>query len=448
MPRLSRCIPALFLALFLLLGCSEVALASEGHVPVHTEGPALFGIRLEFMLFAVTLLGVALFHHYSLWIAVGGFVVNLIYKLTAVSGWSAGHWIQEEYLLLLNLLGLLVGFALLAKHFEESGVPQWLPDILPDDWKGGAALLAIVFVLSAFLDNIAAAMIGGEMARVLYKNRVHVGFLAAIVASANAGGAGSVLGDTTTTMMWIAGCSPLDVIEATIGSVAAIAFCGSLASWQQHRFQPITKDAPAGIKIDWGRLVVVGLVLVGAISTNVLLDFPAAGVWGALILGWALRKPDWHVVPDAAKGATFLLSLVLSASMMPVEALPEPSWSTSLGLGFISSIFDNIPLTRLAIAQDHYDWGLLAYAVGFGGSMMWFGSSAGVALSTIFPQAKSTGRWLRFGWHVIPAYVIGFFVMLTVLGGFHPHPIKRGAAEDPAAHVGSGVAAPASATPH
>ena len=61
-----------------------------------------------------------------------------------------------------------------------------------------------------------------------------------------------------------------------------------------------------------------------------------------------------------------------------------------------------------------------AYAVGFGGSMIWFGSSAGVAISNMYPQAKSVGLWLRHGWHVAVAYVAGFIVMLSVLG-WHPH---------------------------
>ena len=404
------------------------------------------GIPFDFVLFALTLAGVALFHQHVLKIAVSGLVVITLYKLL-FSPFPAGAGVPgllshlgHEWVIVANLFALLVGFALLSNHFEKSHVPAVLPKVLPDDWKGGAVLLGMVFVLSAFLDNIAAAMIGGEMARVLYKNRVHVGFLAAIVAASNAGGAGSVLGDTTTTMMWIAGCSPLDVIEATIGAAAAIAFCGGMAAWQQHRFQPIIKEAPAGVKIDGARLLIVGLVLLGAIATNLLLDFPAAGVWAALLLGWGLRRPDWHVVPGAAKGAAFLLSLVLCASLMPVEALPPPSWHTTLGLGFISAVFDNIPLTKLAIDQNGYDWGLLAYAVGFGGSMIWFGSSAGVALSTLYPQARSTGRWLRYGWHVIPGYVIGFFTLFAVMG-WGPHPIRR-PVEGVAAPTSAAVAAP------
>jgi Na+/H+ antiporter NhaD/arsenite permease-like protein len=98
---------------------------------------------------------------------------------------------------------------------------------------------------------------------------------------------------------------------------------------------------------------------------------------------------------------------------------------TSLGLGFLSSVFDNIPLTASAIRQGGYDWGFLAYTVGFGGSMIWFGSSAGVALSSMYPEARSVGRWLRHGWPVPVAYVIGFLVMLAIIG-WHPGSAPHG----------------------
>ena len=110
--------------------------------------------------------------------------------------------------MLVNLLCLLLGFALLSKHFEDSQVPEVLPRYLPDDWKGAFVLLVMVFVLSSFLDNIAAALIGGAMAHTVFRGKVHIGYLAAIVAASNAGGAGSVVGDTTTTMMWIDGVPP------------------------------------------------------------------------------------------------------------------------------------------------------------------------------------------------------------------------------------------------
>jgi Na+/H+ antiporter NhaD/arsenite permease-like protein len=123
--------------------------------------------------------------------------------------------------------------------------------------------------------------------------------------------------------------------------------------------------------------------------------------------------------------------------MMPVERLPVASWQTTLGLGFLSSVFDNIPLTALALRQGGYDWGMLAYAVGFGGSMIWFGSSAGVAISNMYPEARSVGRWLRHGWHVALAYVLGFLVLFLALG-WQPSEKRRdtrspAAAAEPAA---------------
>jgi len=106
--------------------------------------------------------------------------------------------------------------------------------------------------------------------------------------------------------------------------------------------------------------------------------------------------------------------------MMPVEQLPPASAMAALTLGFVSAVFDNIPLTALALKQGGYDWGFLAYAVGFGGSMIWFGSSAGVALSNMYPEAKSVLNWLRHGWHVALAYVVGFAVLNVTLG-WNPH---------------------------
>jgi Na+/H+ antiporter NhaD/arsenite permease-like protein len=383
-------------------------------------GPNIAGIPLEFILFGLTLLCVALFHHYTLQVALTGLVVISAYKL--FHGFDYVEHVKHEGMLLLNLFGLLVGFGLLADYFARSRIPDKLPAILPNDWKGGFALLALVFVLSSFLDNIAAAMIGGTVAAVVFNKRVHIGYLAAIVAASNAGGAGSVVGDTTTTMMWIAGKSPMDVLHAFVASTVALFAFGIIAAKQQDAYQRIQKDSKPDVKVDSVYLVIVVLILAGAILANVYLEFPAAGVWAAILIAIPVRRPNWHEIPVAAKGSLFLLSLVMCASMMPVEKLPSASWETTLGLGFVSAVFDNIPLTKLALDQGGYDWGFLAYAVGFGGSMIWFGSSAGVAISNTYPEAKSAGLWLKHGWHVVLAYVVGFFAMYFILG-WHPHEI-------------------------
>jgi len=394
-------------------------------------------IPFEFLLFGTTLIGVALFHDRTLEVAAAGLAVIVLYKILFVGFETTpgiagliGH-LEREWVVLANLFCLLMGFALLSRHFEESGVPDWLPELLPDDWRGGFVLLMLVFVLSSFLDNIAAALIGGTVAGSVFRHRLHVGYLAAIVASSNAGGSGSVIGDTTTTMMWIDGMSPLAVLHAYVAAFAALAVFGVPASMQQQRHSPIVRRAGAGKPVDWPRVAVVALILAAAIAANVTVNvaypeaaagFPFIGVavWVTLLLSAPWRRPDWKVVPGTLRGTMFLLCLVFAASLMPVERLPAASWQTTLGLGFVSAVFDNIPLTKLALEQGGYDWGMLAYAVGFGGSMIWFGSSAGVAITNVFPEGRSVGAWLRSGWHVALGYVVGFFVLLALLG-WRPH---------------------------
>ncbi|MDQ6917432.1 MAG: citrate transporter [Pseudomonadota bacterium] len=407
-------------------------------VALPTDPPTVVGIPVDFVLFGATLVGVALFHRHTLAIALGGMAVISIFKIVAspfAEGAGIAGWVSHlahEWVLLANLLGLLLGFALLSKHFEASRIPDWLPKFLPDDWKGGLVLLVMIFVLSSFLDNIAAALIGGTIAGVVFRGKVHIGYLAAIVAASNAGGSGSVVGDTTTTMMWIDGVNPLQVLEAYIAAGTAMLVFGVPAAIQQQRYSPIIREAPTGIVVDWVRVFIVALILVSAIVVNVVINvrfndisgsfpFIGAAVWVALLVCVPLRKPAWDEMPGALRGSIFLLSLVLAASMMPVHKLPDASWKVALGLGFVSAVFDNIPLTALALRQGGYDWGFLAYAVGFGGSMIWFGSSAGVALSNMYPEGKDAIAWVRGGWHVTVAYVIGFFFMLAVLG-WYPQP--------------------------
>jgi len=437
-----RRLPAL--TLMIALAIAPRAWAATSGMP---EPPAIGTIPIDFILFALTLAGVAIFHNHTLKVAVIGLAVITVFKIlvspfpegTGIAGFGA-H-LAHEWVLLMNLLGLLLGFALLSKHFEASQVPAWLPKLLPDDWKGAFLLLVMIFVLSSFLDNIAAALIGGTIAGVVFRRKVHIGFLAAIVAASNAGGSGSVVGDTTTTMMWIDGVSPLSVLEAYIAASLALVLFGIPASIQQQRYSPITKDASANVRIDYARVFIVAAMLITAIVVNVVVNveynawsdrfpFIGAAVWVALLACVPLRRPHWEELPGAFKGSIFLLSLVLAASMMPVHKLPDASWHVALGLGFVSAVFDNIPLTALALSQGGYDWGYIAFAVGFGGSMIWFGSSAGVALTNQFPDAKSVFAWLRGGWHVAVAYVLGFALMLAV-HGWSPDPPLHGAPSPP-----------------
>ena len=113
----------------------------------------LAAIPIDFILFGLTLFGVAILHRHTLAVALSGLAAIITYQL-ALAGMRdepgfialAVH-MQHEWVVLTNLFLLLIGFALLSSHFEQSGLPDEMPAILPDDWKGGLALLAVVFVL-------------------------------------------------------------------------------------------------------------------------------------------------------------------------------------------------------------------------------------------------------------------------------------------------------------
>src|SRR5439155_24533037 len=200
------------------------------------------------------------FHRHTLYVALAGLAAITLYKL-GFPGFKEGAGLaglgahmHSEWVILANLLCLLLGFALLSRHFEKTRVPAVLPRFLPHDWKGCFALLTIVFVLSSFLDNIAAALIGGAMAHTLFRAKVHIGYLAAIVAASNAGGSGSVVGDTTTTMLWIDGVDPFDVLEAYVGAAVALVVCGIPAAIRQQRHSPLLRHEPPSIHLDSARL--------------------------------------------------------------------------------------------------------------------------------------------------------------------------------------------------
>jgi hypothetical protein len=130
------------LGLLLLLAvtvaaCPSAALAASAApvAPLY-----VFGIPVDFILFGLTLLGVAVLHRHTLPVALIGLVAIVVYQLV-FTGFKTGAGLngfalhmRHEWVILANLFLLLTGFALLSRHFEESRLPDEMPALLPDDW--------------------------------------------------------------------------------------------------------------------------------------------------------------------------------------------------------------------------------------------------------------------------------------------------------------------------
>ena len=406
-----------------LLSASPAAMAAD---EIFTR-VSLFGVRYEMIIFALMLVGVAIFYNKTRQVAVLGLIALCFFKyeftdnfsvITKLFGYTnaEGEFVKGSWSTYFNLLLMLPGFAILANVFEHSRFPDLLPKYLPSGLAGAMLLLVMIFILSTFLDNIAAAMIGCTIAAAIFKGKVHIGYVAAICAASNAGGAGSVVGDTTTTLIWIYGKDPLVLAQAFLPAGVALLIVAFFAGRQQQKYAALVTDVPDSVHIDKRKLAVVVLILIGAISFNYLFELPAIGIWIAILIGLLFTKINLKAAVDAYDSTIFLVALVFCAELVPIDSVPDASILSTLAIGFVSAVFNNIPLTQLCLLKGGYDWPLISYAVGFGGSMIWFGSSAGVAVCDKFNKARSFMNWLRYGWHIPFAFVIGFGVYLLVLG--------------------------------
>ena len=388
---------------------------------------SFFGIRYEMIIFACMLVGVAILYNKTRQVTIVGLLALCFYKYEFTDHFSVieklfGHTLEDgtvvagSFKTYLNLALMLPGFAILADVFERSNFPAILPKYLPSNQWAGAVLLGFVFILSTFLDNIAAALIGCSMATAVFGKKIHIGFAAALCAAANAGGAGSIVGDTTTTIIWIYGKDPLVIAQAFLPAVIATIVIAFFASRQQFKYSPPVAYTNQYIAINKKALASVGLILLLAIAFNYFIELPGLGIWIAILISAVFVKIRLSVVKSAYDSTVFLIALVFCAELVPLESVPDATILSTLAIGFVSAVFNNIPLTQLCLIKGGYDWALISYAVGVGGSMIWFGSSAGVAVCGVFTKARSFMNWLRYGWHIPFGFLIGFGVYLLVLG--------------------------------
>jgi len=115
----------------------------------------------------------------------------------------------------------------------------------------------------------------------------------------------------------------------------------------------------------------------------------------------------------AAVGALYFIGWLALAAVVYDPSVLGPTWS-NIGVGFLSAVIDNIPVMS-AVLKASPDmgldqWMLVTLTAGVGGSMIAFGSAAGVGVMGKLPGIYTFSSHMKYAWTI----VIGYFVSIAV----------------------------------
>lgn len=303
----------------------------------------------------------------------------------------------------------------------------------------------LTFFLSAVLDNLTTTIVMISLLKKLVSDREdRLKFAGLVVIAANAGGAWTVIGDVTTTMLWIK--HKIDVtpvmIDLFLGSLACliVPLIGLSASMKGGVLEPveITNEIDKSIA-PWHQWLFLILGLGGLLSVPVFKAVthlpPYMGMILALAVLWVVSEMVSHTMDEATRSSTGVLAALKKVDMSSIlfflgillavgslgamgtlqstakwfDEVTQGSHSVvAIAIGLVSAIVDNVPLVAAGIEMydmpsNDYFWMLLAYCAGTGGSCLIIGSAAGVAAMGLeriefLWYAKNIGIWALLGY--------------------------------------------------
>lgn len=213
-------------------------------------------------------------------------------------------------------------------------------------------------------------------------------------------------------MMWIDGLAPLQVFMAYAGTLAALLIFGVVAARQQHACQPVMRDVPAGVGVDWQSMGVVAVILVSVVSANAFLNLsnPATldhrPVNGLAVSAATARDGTLAqaVLGAVRRGHAGKRSTAVAGVMSiddAVKALARRSLAQCAGSGLAQRGVRQHSLDSAGSAPRWLWLRISDHEIAFGGSMIWFCSSAGEHVSTgrvgtgLDPRGPVCGTRLR-----------------------------------------------------
>jgi Na+/H+ antiporter NhaD/arsenite permease-like protein len=303
----------------------------------------------------------------------------------------------------------------------------------------------LAFFLSPIADNLTTSLILATVLITIEKKRLDFLVPAAIniVVSANAGGAWSPFGDITTLMAWSAGKGAftdfLFLFPASLLGYLVTAFL--LSKFVPNEKPQVDMTNEKEPIMAHGSTITMGLgifTIFSAVMSHQVLHLPA--MWG-MMFGLSLLKiysyylnhkygqDHFNIFKSiarienntllfffgilAAVGALYFIGWLDLAAVVYDPAILGPTWS-NIAVGFLSAIIDNVPVMSAVLktspAMDLSQWMLVTLTAGVGGSMISFGSAAGVGVMGKLHGIYTFKSHMRYAWTIL----IGYFVSCLV----------------------------------
>ncbi len=315
----------------------------------------------------------------------------------------------------------------------------------------------LAFFISPVADNLTTALIlSTVLVTIDNKNRAFlVPGAINIVVAANAGGAWSPFGDITTLMAWTAGKGEfVDFLFLFPASIVGWLITAALLSRYVPNEFPFEGSETAAEKIEIlkGGKVIIGLgiftIAVAVIGKQVMHLPP---MWG-MLFGLSVLKlytyrlkykhsEDINIYEAISKveNDTLLFFFGILAAVGALHFIGFLDYAVKLydmfsptavnvGVGFLSAIVDNVPVMSAVLKANPTigldQWMLVTLTAGIGGSLISFGSAAGVGVMGKLKGIYTFMAHLRLAWTILIGYVVSivvWYVQFEVFGLYLPH---------------------------
>ncbi len=333
------------------------------------------------------------------------------------------------------------GFAVITNRIKAESTSKLL-------WIVGL----MTFFFSAILDNLTTTIVMISLLRKLvHEKEKRLMFAGMVVIAANAGGAWTVIGDVTTTMLWIKHkISTVEVMKQLLlpSIVCLLVPLFLMARKVSGPLTPVPeKKSSHGIEISLRhQILFLVLGVAGLISVPIFKSIthlpPFMGMTLALGAIWIISEIFSRTLEPKLRSSTGVLSALKKVDMSSIlfflgilfavgslaatGTLKELAmWLDStinnksliaFVIGLLSAIVDNVPLVAAGIEMydiptDDRFWQELAFCAGTGGSCLIIGSAAGVAAMGL--------EHINFVWYLkkiapyaLAGYIAGFITYL------------------------------------